>query len=74
MTAIKVRPTIRKDRLVCALCQSWSGERRFNARTGYVEFDPATAKCPRPCAMKYRKSGLASACRCQGFVTWCEIG
>lgn len=74
MTAIKVKPTIREDRLVCGLCQSWSGVRRFNARTGYVELEPYLTKSMPPCSMRYKRSGLASARMCPGFVTWCEIG
>lgn len=58
---------------VCATCQSWHGVRRFNALTGWIELDPDWAKVVSPCAMKYRKSGLASAAKCRGYVKWCEL-
>ena len=58
---------------VCATCPSWHGERRFNARTGWVELNPDWAKVASPCAMKYRRSGLASAATCRGYVKWCEL-
>lgn len=74
MTAIKVRPTVREDKLVCALCQSWSGVRSFNARTGFVEFDNSSLNCTKPCAMKYKRSGFTPAVKCRGFVLWCELG
>ena len=65
--------TTRPTNKVCATCQSWHGERRFNARTGLIELDPYFGKVTSPCAMKYKRSGLASSASCRGFVKWCEL-
>lgn len=38
-----------------------------------VRADETGAKGVSPCAMKCRKSGLASAAKCRGYAKWCEL-
>ena len=65
--------TVKTDQVVCGLCQSWHGIRRFDARKCLVELDSNSQKVEFPCSMRYKKSGLASAYGCRGFVKWCEL-
>ena len=65
--------TVKPDKVVCGLCQSWHGIRRFNARAGLVELDQNCQKVSEPCSMRYKKPGLTTATSCRGFVKWCEL-
>ena len=57
----------------CCTCQSWQGERRFDARSGRLFYDNAMSKVQAPCSMKYKKSGATSAVNCRGYLRWVEL-
>ena len=65
--------TVKTDRSVCGLCQSWHGIRKFDARRGVVELDSNSQKVESTCSMRYKKPGLAPATACRGFVKWCDL-
>ena len=65
--------TVKTGRIVCGLCQTWHGARRFDARRGVVELDPNSQKVELLCSMRYKKPGLTPAAACRGFVKWCEL-
>lgn len=65
--------TVKTERIICGLCQSWHGVRRFDALRRCVEIDPNWQKITSPCAMRYKKSGLTPANVCRGFIKWREL-
>lgn len=57
----------------CGTCQSWHGERRYDARRGKVIIDHIAQKPTSPCSMNYSKYGDYSATSCRGYVRWSEL-
>lgn len=57
----------------CCTCQSWKGERRYDARSGRVFYDNSLSCVSAECNMKYKKTGANPANNCRGYVRWVEL-
>ena len=64
-------PDVKESRRQCCLCQSWRGERRYDARVGRVHYELSSSV--DPCAMNFRRPGAYNCASCRGYVKWCEL-